>query len=568
MHLINRSFLKLALLPTGVYQRMGVDTAHLKAILTTKLTMDDRRPNTLQQTRQRKSDKPVKAATLGTILVSAVIGLVYLFAFAIGKNDTTHFTFYFTFFFFMLAASLISDFTAVLIDVRDNYIILPKPVSDKTVVTARILHIFIHICKLVVPMALPGLVYVLINYSIAGGLYFILLVLLLTLFVIFFINALYMLILRLTTPAKFQSVISYIQIFFAIALYASYQILPRLADRLGILDFDATTQPGLFVLPMYWFASAWNTLYTLRAGGLEVLFLSLCFVVPLLSLFIVIKYLAPSFNNKLALLNSVSTDVPKPAAVKTKRTNSLYLTTMSRLFTKPGAERMGFLFTSKMTARSREFKVKVYPAIGYLLVIVVMMFLGKRRVNIQNFNKDNGRILIISALYITSLLLITAITQMTQSEKFKAGWFYFTAPLQKPGAVISGALKAALCKFYVPVIVLLTLGSLIFIGPSVLPNIMLGLFNQLLITMLIVYGNKKVFPFSLPQNNNAKAGAFLKNFFLAAISGAIGISHYLVYNIMPVVIIFACLSALATWLLLSSIKETGWEKIQSAYAGT
>lgn len=568
MHIINKTFLKLALLPMGVYRRMGVDAIHLKAILVTKLTMDDRRPNTVQQTRHKKSDKPVNTATLGTILLSAVIGLVYLVSFAIGQNIVTHLTFYFSFFFFMLAASLISDFTAVLIDVRDNYIILPKPVSDQTVVTARILHIFIHICKLVVPMCLPGLVYIIITYGVPGGIYFLLMVLLLTFFVIFFINALYIIILRITTPTKFQSIISYIQIFFAIALYASYQILPRMANRLGAFTFDATAHRALFMLPMYWFASGWNTLYTLHAGISELLLLLLCFAVPVISLYAVVKYLAPSFNNKLALLNSVNIETAKPETkTETAKSKLSYAAALGRLATKSGAERMGFLFTWKMTARSRDFKVKVYPSIGYLLVIFVMMFLRSgTKINLRNMNEQTSKVIVMSALYIGSILMITAINQITQSDKYKAAWIYFIAPVQKPGEVISGALKSMLLKFYIPVVVLVLFGGLYFIGLSVLPNIVLGLCNQLLITTLIVYGSTKIFPFSLQQNNNARSGTFIKNMMLLIVSGVVGFCHYLVYDITGVIAIFIVLSALATWLMLSSIKDTGWGKIKAAYA--
>lgn len=557
----------MALLPQSLYRRMGINTAHLTAILTTKLLMDDRRPNTLHQTQRRRSDKPVNAATIGTILVSAFMGLVYLISFAIGTNMVTHLTFYFSFFFFLLAASLISDFTAVLIDVRDNYIILPKPVSDRTIVTARILHIFIHICKLVVPMALPGLVYLIINYGGFGGFYFMLLVLLLTIFVIFFINALYILILRITTPTKFQAIISYIQIGFAIALYASYQILPRMADRMGTFNFDVTTHPTLFLLPMYWFASGWNTLYTLHAGGWDVLFLFLCFAVPVASLYAVIKYLAPSFNTKLALLNSVSTETAKPVTLnKAQRTTSNYLQALSRLSTKAGAERMGFLFTWKMTARSRDFKVRVYPSIGYLAVIVVMLFVRKGHVNLNGMQAQDAKIVLMSAMYITSFLLITAISQLTQSEKAKASWLYFITPLQQPGAVISGALKAMLLKFYMPVAVVTFIGGLYFLGLPALPNLILGVLNQVLITTVVVYGSHRIFPFSLQPNTNTRSGAFLRNVMLMLVSGFIGLCHYFVYNITGVVVIFTLLSALAAGLLISSIRNTGWQKIRSAYA--
>ena len=159
MHIINQSFLKLALLPAGLYARMGVDTAQLKTILTTKLILDDRRPRPIAQTRSSGEKKPVSMATLGTMLMSAVMGAFFLFCFFIGEDRVTQLTFYFTFFFVLLSLTLITDFTSVLIDVRDNFILLPKPVNDKTLVVARLLHIFIHLCKIVLPMGLPGVIY-------------------------------------------------------------------------------------------------------------------------------------------------------------------------------------------------------------------------------------------------------------------------------------------------------------------------------------------------------------------------------------------------------------------------
>ena len=138
--------------------------------------MDDRRPNTFQQTQQKKKAKQVKSATLGTMVLSALLGGFFLFGFFVGKDYVTHLTIYFTLYIFMLASTLITDFTSVLIDVRDNYIILPKPVSDRTVVVARLLHISIHISKLVLPMALPGIIFVWIKYNAWGALVLLLMI--------------------------------------------------------------------------------------------------------------------------------------------------------------------------------------------------------------------------------------------------------------------------------------------------------------------------------------------------------------------------------------------------------
>lgn len=565
MNIINKGFLKLALLPNALYRQLGVNTFHLKAILVAKLTIDDRRPNTLHQTQRKKQTGPISAATIGTMVVSAIMGLIYLVSFVFGSNIITHLTFYFSFFFFMLAAALMADFTAVLIDVRDNYIILPKPVSDQTIVTARILHIFIHICKMVVPMCLPGLVYIIINYNALAGIYFLLMVLLLTIFVIFFINAFYLILLKVTTPAKFQSIISYIQIVFAILIYASYQILPMLMERIGLFSFDINTQPALALLPAYWFATGWNTLYTLHARGLELAGAVCSFVIPVVSLYVVIKYLAPSFNNKLAITNS-GADVEKTKPAK-QLTKGGYLKMLSRIFTQQGPERMGFLFTWKMTGRSRDFKVKVYPSIGYLAVIVAMMLIRNfNKINLDALDVAKAKPVVITALYIAPFLLFSAIGHITQSEKFKGSWIFFIAPLQKPGTVIIGALKATLLKFFVPLLVLIFVFGIYFLGLPLVPNIFLGLCNQLLITTIIVYVNYKVFPFSLQPNINTQGGSFIKNIIMLFVSALIGVLHYFIYDVMMAVVLVAILSATATWLLMSSIKDAGWDVIKKNYA--
>jgi ABC-2 type transport system permease protein len=569
MNIINKVFLKLALLPSGVYRQMGVNIPQLKAILNTKLTIDDRRPGSIQQTRKRKSNKPVSLATLGTMFMSALLGLLFLFSFYIGQDKVTQLTFYFSMFFFMLSATLISDFTSVLIDVRDTFIILPKPVNDRTVLVARLLHIFIHICKIVLPMGLPGVIYIGYQVSVAAALVLLLVIFFVTLFAIFFINAVYILILRITTPQKFQSIISYIQIVFAIVIYAGYQIIPRIVSRLNLDDFTLASKPGIIYYPIYWFANSWNVLQSLQGTSSEIIMATAGFLLPLASLFIVIRYLAPAFNNKLAMINnSAAIAAPQPATVKTVlKPGFSYAEFLSKLFTRSHAEKMGFLFTWKMTARSRDFKMKVYPSIGYLIVYVVIMFMNNKRLSLAEIaeQETKGKVIIISALYFTSLLLTMALNQIIYSEKYKASWIYYVTPVSKPGEVILGGAKAAIFKFYIPLVFFITVAGVVIVGPSILPNIMLGLFNELLIATLLVYIGNKMFPFSLHQNTSAKTGSFMRSLSVLFFSGIIAFGHYLIYNSTPAVLLCAALSIIATWLMMGSVKNVSWEAIKSSY---
>jgi hypothetical protein len=562
MNIINKGFMKLALMPGRIYERFGIDKNQLRSILFTKLTIDDRRPNTIHQTSNRKKEKPITAATIGTILMSLLLGFVYLIAFTMGRDEITKLTFYFSFFFFMLASSLISDFTSVLIDVRDTYIILPRPVNDRTIVAGRTLHILIHISKLVVPMCAPGLVTVILLSGAWAGLCFLLMVSMLTLFTIFFINALYLLILKITTPQKFQSIISYVQIIFGVVLYASFQLLPRLMKNFEGISFSINNNPWFVLVPSYWFAAGFSAFSQLKAAGLEWLAAAISITLPFGSLYVVVKYLAPNFNNKLALINSGTSEATRPAlSQKTKRWT--YSAFLSRLFTKRGNERMGFLFTWKMSARSRDFRLKVYPAIGYLLVyVVIIMFQGQPLSMDQIENETGaGKTAIVTALYICSYLPMMAIGQAIYSDKFKAAWIYYTTPVTTPGMIIRGSVKASIALFFIPLAFIVLAAGLFVVGFKVLPNIVLGLVNQLLLACITVYSSHKQLPFSAHQSSQRKTGNFIRGLVILLASGLIGISHYLIYDFMPVVLIFTILSGIATWMLLDSIKNISWSQI-------
>lgn len=566
MNIVNKALLNLALLPSGLYRKMDVDIPKLRSIITIKLLMDDRRPNTFQQTRRNKQ-KEISLATIGTMILSLLLGFIYLYAFAIGKNMLTHLTIYFSMFFFMLSATLITDFTSVLIDVRDTFIILPKPVNDSTMITARLLHIFIHLCKIVLPMSIPALVMMILNHGIAAGAIFFVIILFITFFVLFFINALYILILRITTPQKFQNIISYVQIIFAIVIYASYQIIPSMANVLNMDAFDLASKPYIIYYPLYWFACLWQILINFH--GFQSLWPEaiMGFLLPFISIWIVVKYLAPSFNNKLAMISG-SEDTSKPSLpITQQKMKWSYSDWLSRLFTKGNAERSGFLFTWKMSARSRDFKMKVYPSIGYLLVYLVIVFWNKRQVEIQAVSEQTqrGKVLVISSLYFASLLLTMSLNQMIYSDKYKAAWIFYVSPIRKPGEVILGAAKAAIMKFYIPLVFLIMITGIFFSGLQIVPNLILGLFNQLLIAFVLVYAGNKAFPFSLHQNTNVKAGSFIRSMGILVLSTLIAVGHFMIYNFTPALLLCAVISLLALWYVTGSIKNITWQAIKAAY---
>jgi hypothetical protein len=466
----------------------------------------------------------------------------------------------------------VADFTSVLIDVRDNYIILPKPVNSRTVVVARLLHIFVHVIKIVLPLGLPANIFIAINYSVMAGILFFLLLLLCILMTIFLVNALYILILKITTPQKFQAVIGYFQILLAIFIYASYQILPRFLGNYSDRNIDLSRYKWVILLPPYWFSAAFATLQGSAHATIEYTGTALALLLPFISMYVVVRYLAPAFNQKLSMITSVteeSTRTERPVQAGNHNNTPIrkrYSEQMAGLFTHNGIERMGFLFTWRMTSRSKDFKMKVYPSVGYLFVYVIIMLMNKKNFSLSQIqsSETGSKILMLAVMYMFSLLLLTAIGQLPYSEKFKASWMYYTTPVAQPGRILAGMLKAILVRFYLPFILVSIIAAVALFGWIALPNFLLGTSNVILVTLVAVYGGHKLLPFSTYENKAMKGGSFIRALFRLIIIGVFPVLHYFSFGIWPLLLIFLALSVIANWMLYDSISKFTWQQVKTS----
>ncbi|MEO6917359.1 MAG: hypothetical protein ABI151_18500 [Chitinophagaceae bacterium] len=568
MNIINKGLVSLALLPKFLYRKMGADVNDLRLILTTKLLIDDRRPNTLHVTRSRKQTKSISLATVGTMIISAVMGLFFLVSFAIGSNMVTQMTIYFTLFTILLTLTLITDFTSVLIDVRDNQIILPKPVTDKTFVLARLLHIFIHINKIVLPMSLAGLIFMGIRHGAWQAVVLLFAIFMVTVFSIFVINTIYLAILRVTTPQKFKTIISYVQIAMTIAIYGASQILPRMIDAQNFLRIDFNNKSWRWSVPTYWFARGWNFFQSLQGGRENLAGAILLLAVPVFSMWIVIRYLAPSFTRKLATMTSGSDGdvvMPKQALNESRSFWPRLTRNLSTLLTKSPEEKMAFQLTWKLTSRLRDFKLKVYPGIGYMAVFIFIMVFPNFRKNgmPETFSFAPG--IVLGMTYASGFIFITSINQLQYSESFKASWFYLTTPIKNPGHLFSGALKAAAVKLFVPFALIASVIEIVLYGYTVIPNLLLAFSNVLASSIFISLLTFQSLPFSSGQTASQQTSVMFRFIGCSLVAGLFGFLHYLIFSFLPVVIIGIVLSLIANWLLINTLKNRSWSRVRASY---
>ncbi|MEO5910867.1 MAG: hypothetical protein ABIP95_08260, partial [Pelobium sp.] len=279
--MLNRYIINFVLLFKSVFQRFGVDPEQLRIILSTKMKMDDRRPNMYNQQRQKKK-KTVNNASWITMVVLVIMGLFLTFILGFIKQPYVGHTIYFLAFMVMLSITLISDFTSVLIDVRDNYIILPRPVSDRTFTVSRILHIGIHTAKMAIAIGISGLIYSFIAEGIISGLVFFVELIIGTTLSIFFVNIVYLIVLKLTSPQKFKDFISYFQIFFSVLIFAAYYILPRLVTKSMLEGFDILSIKILAIFPPVWIAALHELAINLKATDLKtIIYATLALIAPI-----------------------------------------------------------------------------------------------------------------------------------------------------------------------------------------------------------------------------------------------------------------------------------------------
>lgn len=561
MNFIDKFFLWLVLLPKPVYQKLGINLDHLAAVLTAKLTMDNRRPVAFGNRNSTKNTKVATKATLGTMLGAFFTGLFMLFAFGVGSDILTKLTMFATMFIFMLCITLITDFTSVLIDVRDNLIILPKPISDVTFMTARLLHITIRTSIIVLPMTIPAAILLAVMQGLFTIIPFVFIVLMMSLLSIFFINAIYILILKITTPAKFQSIIGSIQIAFVMVLMAGYQLMPRLMQSNALSGASVTQYPSLKFYPPYWFSDACLLLSGKGFSADSMVSLVLSIIVPILSVWLVVRFFAPSFNRKLGMITGGSSEASAP----TKRVKGTVKTTllerMAGFLTKPGAEFAGFVFTGRMIGRSRDYKMKVFPSIGYLIVFGIVFFLQDHRLSLAAGGTKLATPLLM-IIYMSSVLISAALMQLPYSDKFKAAWLFFVTPIDKPGKVISGAVKCVFVLFFVPLALLLVILGLLLQGPSSLPNMLLGCLNVLAIGSVLALIMVKNLPFSTAQEGAAGGNTFIRTMLLMLLPVGFGFAHYLISGFHWVVLFLLLITAVVPWLVFDEIKKRNWNQLK------
>lgn len=565
--LADKLFLRIVMAFYPVLEKTGVNISQLHEILRVKLLMDNRRPRTMFASRKRANPDTGTPASqwfisFFTLLMGFFIGLLLF----LNKMPLVGQSFYFTIFMVIMSLTLISDFTTVLIDVRDQYILLPRPVDDRTVAVSRILHIAIYVLRLALIQGLPGIIMVgYIDRSVFASLLFLVQIIEATFFCILIVNLVYLALMKSVSPQKFKDIISYFQIGFSTLIFAVYYLLPRLIDVSILSNINLLAHWWAYLLPPVWIAALNGVLIHHQQATLYTSLLAILGItVPLAGLWFVARVLAPGFNKRLAAL---ATSDGNPATGTQKVSRSAYKLDfrdrIANFVTSDPIENAGFRITWKLAARTREFKIKAYPAFAYVPVYFLYFALNAKGVTVAQklYRLQNGYSFIF-LVYLSTIVLSNLLSHISQAEKYKSAWVYYALPVNQPGKILSGMYKAVVSLYFLPYCIILTIGMMFIWGPQVLNDAILAFFICSIYGILLALFMVKGLPFSKPVVAKQGGGKMISSLIILGFIGSLGYGHYLLAKWETVIWILIIPAALLNWLMLHYYRKQSWDSIE------
>jgi hypothetical protein len=535
------------------FQHFGVDYKEMRKILQVKLLMDRRRvPTIFMQNANKKKgyEKKERNQYLSSLWIYVFFSLFMIPFIIMGDSYIFQMSLVYGLVTFMVMTSMISDFSSVLLDIRDRNILFTKPIDRKTINAAKMVHILSYLSLLTLAISGIPLLVGLFRHGIVFFLVSVVNIILLDLFIVVLTALFYMFILKFFDGEKLKDIINYVQIGFSLAIMIGYQFLVRSFE---LVDLTVTLEPAwwqLFIFPM-WYGTivelavngGFNSFYLLLAG--------LGIMIPLLSFWLYIRSV-PSFEKNLQKLSYHG----KAKEKKRKKLSE----SLIKVICPANEERVFYRFAGIMLRNERDFKLKVYPSLGFSIVIPFVFLM-----NVSGVNGEGLSDLVNSKSYLNmyfSLIIVPQVIMMLRySGKYKGAWIYKAAPINELKSIFSGTMKAFLVKLYLPVYLILSLVFIYLFGIRILPDVILVFVNACLYAVVCFLLLKKSIPFSESFDTYSQGnGGILLG--LMAFVGVFAGLHYLSTLFTFGVYVYLLLSVVALYFLWRHAFQLSWENVK------
>lgn len=532
----------------GLFERFGIDYSVMRRILQIKFLMDGRRvPTLFNQSGGKRGPRKDVNYFIRSLWMYALLGLIIVPFILLGTDYMFQMSLVFAMMMFIVMTSMISDFSSVLLDIRDKDILNTKPVSPRTLSMAKTIHISVYLFFLTAAvMAVP-----LIVGCVTHGFLFLLIfaaeIILADLLVVFLTALLYFLILRFFDGEKLKDLINYVQIGLSIAVFVGYQVVIHAFDFVNV---NMTFKPAWwdYLLPPMWFGAPFEWLLNGHHSAVFVILSLLALFAPMLSIFIYLK-LTPAFERNLQKLAEHGS-----IGKKDRRRRKL---TLAHTVCWNKEERVFFRFAGYMMNQEREFKLKVYPALGFSMVLPFIFLFNQ--IQLQSWSSLPSSKWYLS-IYGCLIVIPTVSMMLNYSGTYKGAWIFKSAPIQNPLFLYRGTLKASLAKLFLPVYVVVGLVFIGLFGLQVIPQLIVALLSAFIYALICFKVFTRTIPFSEAIGAVEQTGGWrlLPLFLLIAVFVTIhSISLSFAYGVYLYMVILILVNILA-W---GTLFKTSWAEV-------
>ena len=540
-----------------LFRLLKVDYEKFRIILWTKLTDDNRQEKSIVQ---RKGKKQMSNSLAWVVFVYAFMG-IFAGLMLLGIQDLfVSMILVFAIIMVMTAVALISDFTSVLLDTTDNAILLPRPVDSRTLVVARLAHIMIYIMLITLSVSAASILIGTVKFGPVFTVVFFICLILSVLFVVFVANVFYLLLMKISSGEHFRDIILYFQIFMAAFAMGSYQLLPRLIEFDSLKNFTFPIQWWTYLVPPAWMAAPIDAAVTGDLSSSKLVLSLLGLLVPVMSVVIVIRFLAPGFSRSIARMEIAGSSGDKDQKKRGERRNVTAF--FSRLLTFNPAERAVFQLSWRLSSRDRKFKLKTYPTFGYMLIIAFVLTLIDEGTILQNLQALPSTQKYIIFLYIGCVLIPIVVLAQRFSDQYEAAWIYHALPFSRPGDILKGSLKAIIFKYGLSVFIPHVILVILVWGPQVIDDIVLAFMNLIISSLVLAFIGKSDLPFSRRYGGAAERQRGLSGFLMFLIPAALGLIHWGMTFIPYAIPVGILVAAGIIYLGMKAYGNIGWQTIR------
>lgn len=516
----------------GIYLKLGVDYEKMRLIIKLKLNLDRRKTSTIMRNSKDQKDSGFTYTLFLYGLMGLFIGLTTFGT----SNKMLLFSMIFGMFMFFILTIFISDFSNVLLDVRDKNVIGTKGIDNRTINAAKVTHICYYIFLITLSLAWLSIIGM-FRFGILTGILFIIELIVTDIFMIVITALIYLLILRFFDGEKVKDIINYVQIVLTIVMTLGYQVIGRMFDFTDVQVIYESSIWNLLLPPM-WFASP---LYAINGGEINnivIILILLAVIIPILAIAIYIKNTS-KFENLLSKLNIAK-------SVEKEKNKGIFYK-FGRLICNNNEERAAYDLSVCTIRREREFKSTIYPSLAITMVFPILFPFMYSRVGIGSM-RDNLSLSL--NIYWFVLNIPNLLICLQHSSSYKGSWIYKAAFIDNQSNIYKGAYKGLIVNMLLP---LYLIESVVFIeiyGLQVVQVLITTFVFMLNYVVIIHLLEKNKLPFSVKSKiggNNEGLGTMLLGILIIIIAAAINfvlLKHKYLLTIYGLILL---LTALILW---------------------